>query len=298
MKKTSPRISIVTPTYNQGQYIETTIQSIISQDYPNLEYIIIDGASTDNTVDIIKKYEKHLKYWVSEPDKGQSDAIMKGLQHCTGEIFNWINSDDYLAPNALKVIENEFSEEYDAIAGNVILFNNNSNEEIQVQQKNLTPTNLIHWSPGTEMTQPGIWLRRNKIVECGGINSDLHFAFDLELLIRYFYYYPRIKYINNTLVYFRLHENSKTVSQPDHFKNEEIGIAKLLSENKNIPGIRKSCLLRIKKHRWSIYLYEMMNSDSKPTYLKSLTILAKAIISPRIRLNRKTMGAIKFILLR
>ena len=86
-----PRISIVTPSYNQGQYIEETIRSILLQGYPNLEYIIIDAGSTDQTVEIIKKYEMFLSYWVSESDNGQAHAINKGLSLCTGEIFNWIN---------------------------------------------------------------------------------------------------------------------------------------------------------------------------------------------------------------
>lgn len=94
-----PKISIVTPSFNQGQYIEETIRSILLQGYPNLEYIVIDGGSTDGAVDVIRKYEKWLTYWVSEPDKGQADAINKGLERCTGEIFNWINSDDILLPN-------------------------------------------------------------------------------------------------------------------------------------------------------------------------------------------------------
>ena len=115
-------ISIVTPTYNQGQYIEQTIQSVLNQNYPNLEYIIIDGGSTDNTVEIIKKYEKHLKFWVSEKDNGQANAINKGLQYCTGEIFNWLNSDDYLEPGALLNIANAFSSNVQMVAGKVRVF--------------------------------------------------------------------------------------------------------------------------------------------------------------------------------
>ena len=105
-----PRISIVTPSFNQGKYIEQTIQSVLSQNYPNLEYIIIDGGSTDGTVEIIKKYEQQLTYWISEPDKGQTDAINKGFAKCTGEIFNWINSDDYYSPNSLHIVAEVFSE--------------------------------------------------------------------------------------------------------------------------------------------------------------------------------------------
>lgn len=103
-----PKISIVTPSYNQGQYIEETILSVIGQNYPNLEYIIIDGGSTDNTVEIIKKYEKHLAYWVSEADKGMYHAIQKGFEQSTGEIMAWINSDDLFVSNSFFTIAKVF----------------------------------------------------------------------------------------------------------------------------------------------------------------------------------------------
>ena len=95
---TYPRISIVTPSFNQALFVEETIQSVISQNYPNKEYIIIDGSSTDATVDIIKKYESQISYWVSEPDRGQSHALNKGLKCATGDIIGWINSDDTYMP--------------------------------------------------------------------------------------------------------------------------------------------------------------------------------------------------------
>nr|WP_278002765.1 glycosyltransferase family 2 protein [Nodosilinea sp. LEGE 06152] len=96
-----PRISIVTPSYNQGEFIEETIQSVITQGYPNLEYFIIDGGSTDNSVEIIKKYSKHITGWISEKDQGAWDAVLKGSKMCTGKWFNWLNSDDVLMPNSL-----------------------------------------------------------------------------------------------------------------------------------------------------------------------------------------------------
>ncbi len=99
--KVYPKISIVTPSYNQGQYLEKTIESILSQNYPNLELIIIDGGSTDESINILRRYENRISFWVSEPDNGQADAINKGLKKTTGEIFNWLNSDDYLEPGAL-----------------------------------------------------------------------------------------------------------------------------------------------------------------------------------------------------
>jgi glycosyltransferase involved in cell wall biosynthesis len=115
-----PKISIITPSYNQGHFIEETITSVLDQGYPNLEYIIMDGGSKDNTVEVIKKYEKHITYWVSERDKGQSDAINKGFARATGDVINWLNSDDYYAKGTLQKVGEVFTAAYLAIGGNTI----------------------------------------------------------------------------------------------------------------------------------------------------------------------------------
>src|SRR6266540_2247918 len=105
-----PRISIITPSFNQGAFLEQAIRSVIVQNYPNLEYVIIDGGSTDNSIEIIKKYEKHLHYWISEKDNGQYDAINKGFAKSSGVIMGWLNSDDMYCPWALKTVSSIFSE--------------------------------------------------------------------------------------------------------------------------------------------------------------------------------------------
>lgn len=105
-----PKISIVTPSYNQGRFLEQTILSILSQNYPNLEYVIIDGGSTDNSLEIIKKYQKYFAYWESKPDRGQSHAINKGFAKTDGEIMAWLNSDDVLQPGSLQLVGSIFAQ--------------------------------------------------------------------------------------------------------------------------------------------------------------------------------------------
>ena len=104
------KISIVTPSLNQGKFLEQTLKSVLDQDYPDLEYIVIDGGSTDDSVDIIKKYADRFAYWVSEPDKGHYDAVNKGFKHATGDVFFFLNSDDMLVPGSLSVVKETFTE--------------------------------------------------------------------------------------------------------------------------------------------------------------------------------------------
>jgi glycosyltransferase involved in cell wall biosynthesis len=206
---TYPKISIITPSFNQAEYLEETILSILDQNYPNLEYIIIDGGSTDCSVEIIKKYEHALKYWVSEADNGQVDALNKGLKHCTGDIFNWINSDDYLEPKALIEIAKNWEEGF-CVGGFVKNFNSINKDEIDVSSNKINSiTEFIELK--SKYHQPGIWLDLKDTKKIFPIEDDYHYYFDKIMMIKYFIRNGlKINYTNNILANFRVHDFSKT----------------------------------------------------------------------------------------
>ncbi len=214
MNQTYPKISIVTPSYNQGKFIEQTILSVINQNYPNLEYIIIDGGSTDETVDIIKKYEQYITYWVSEKDEGQSHAINKGIEKCTGEIFNWLNSDDWYEPNALFNVANEFMNDtsLEFVSG----FENHifENGDKAVERGTFLMNTLEESIELCQVAQPSTFFRLESIKAIGGVTNDLHYIMDGDMWLKLLLLngQKRFKKIDTTLVNFRLHENSKTVS--------------------------------------------------------------------------------------
>jgi glycosyltransferase involved in cell wall biosynthesis len=286
-----PTISIVTPSLNQGQFIEQTINSVLAQNYPNLEYIIIDGGSTDDSVELIKKYAGHLKYFVSEKDRGQANAVIKGLQHCTGEIFNWINSDDYLETGALEKIADAFSDtNVQLIAGKVRNFS--PGYEQIVQNQNLSAKGLMCWSPDVRFVQPGVWMRRELLERCGGLDEHFHYAFDWDLYIRYLYHFPTVKEIPDLLVHFRLHEQSKTVSLQERFHAEEREIIEKLSDLSGYAGLRKVCDYKIQKTGWTAFLSEQ--SKSSTSFLeKSLAVAHMMPAYRSVSVSRQTAGAIK-----
>ncbi len=204
-----PKISIVTPSYNQGQYLEQTILSIIGQNYPNLEYIIIDGGSTDNSVEIIKKYEKYLAYWVSEKDKGQSHAINKGFSIATGDILAWLNSDDYYLPNTLFFIAKNLELQIPTILfGNCMHIFEGANTLLgsQVEEKHNTMNiQLIDY-----IIQPSSFWNRSAWQSVGNLSEDLHYAFDWEWFIKAhkqgIVFQPRQEYLS----VYRIHKDHKS----------------------------------------------------------------------------------------
>jgi glycosyltransferase involved in cell wall biosynthesis len=186
----SPRISIITPSYNQGHFIEETIQSVLSQNYPNLEYIIVDGGSTDNTVEIIKKYESQITYWVSEPDRGQTHALNKGIAKATGDILAYLNSDDYYLPGTFLKVAEYFRQfpQTDLLHGRC-RYVNEQGEKIGEQFGNIQSFEEIIdlwgvWWQKRQFVQPEVFWSKRISDRIGQFREDLNYVMDYEYWCR------------------------------------------------------------------------------------------------------------------
>lgn len=212
-QKDTLKISIITPSYNQAKYLEDTIYSIVDQNYPNTEYIVIDGLSTDGSQDIIRKHEKDIAYWISESDTGQSEAINKGLRRATGDIVAWLNSDDMYLPHTLKTVLKAFSDnpDVDLVYGNVENLYTNGTTKLYINKE----FELINFLSHVSIHQPSVFWRRKIHDEIGYLDESLNYLMDYDLWMRIFLKYKTLK-INAPLSRFRIHDNAKTANNPPH----------------------------------------------------------------------------------
>lgn len=179
----TPKVSIVTPSFNQAAYLEETIRSVLDQDYPNLEYIIIDGNSTDGSQDIIRKYEARLAYWVSEPDSGQSEAINKGFARAIGDILTWVCSDDTLLPGAVSTVVSLFARYPDA----GLIYGDAWNTDPAGRRLGLrrgVPFSVRAMTVDNLVPQPAGFFTRAAWERFGPLNEKLHYAMDRQLWLR------------------------------------------------------------------------------------------------------------------
>jgi len=228
-KKEYPKISIVTPSYNQGQFIEETIRSVICQDYPDIEYIVIDGGSTDNSVEIIRKYKNYLHYWISKPDRGQTHAINKGLSRATGDIIAYLNSDDIYLPETFKKIAAFFQEnpEIDMVYGNILFIDEKSNVLHEIKREPLILKEF--YGCYFFIPQPTVFLRRKIVEKCGYFDETFNLAMDLEYWIR-ISFSGNIQYLPEQLAGARIYPAAKSSVHLTDYLDENL---KILEKYKN-----------------------------------------------------------------
>jgi glycosyltransferase involved in cell wall biosynthesis len=222
MKNKQPLVSIITPSYNQGQFLEETIRSVLLQDYPKVEYIIVDGGSTDNTASIIDKYKHKLAWHVSEKDRGQSDAINKGFAKATGDIVAWINSDDIYTEHAISKAVNQLDKNPDLgmVYSNVLSIDSQSSIFNTMLYDDWGLEELLQFNI---IGQAGVFMRKDVLQSVNYLDTDFHYLMDHQLWLKIASQYL-VKHIDDFWAAARFHPLAKNISQPSGFGDEAFRI--------------------------------------------------------------------------
>ena len=221
-----PRITIITPSFQQEPYLEECLRSVNGHDYPALEHIVVDGGSTDGSKAIIEQYADKLAWWCSEKDNGQSDAINKGLAHATGEVFGWLNSDDALLPGALQRVGEAFAADPQLqVFGGRIVHRDPNGDRVFEKLNDAADVDRLHADP--VINQPATFYRMSAVRDIGGVDPALRYVMDMELWWQLLFRRgtDHLRFEPVQLAMFRLHDQSKTVSAHAGFLDE---IASLL----------------------------------------------------------------------
>lgn len=231
-----PRISIITPSFNQAEFLERTILSVLEQDYPDLEYIVIDGGSTDGSVDIIRKYESRLAFWVSEADQGQTHAINKGLKRATGDWVAWQNSDDIFYPDAFRrvALAAKRYQKAELITGDINLVDQSDN--LIREMKYVRPTYEALLAEGMVLTNQAAFWRRDLHSRIGFLDESLHYGFDYEWFLRVLRETNQAIHLPYCLGALRYHDATKTSRCQPLFDAEYRRIV----NGREVPGWKKT----------------------------------------------------------
>ena len=218
----NPLFTIITPSFNSGKYLEETIKSVLRQTYKNIEFIVIDGGSKDNSIDIIKKYESKISYWISEPDNGQTDAINKGFSMAKGDLVGWLCSDDVLFENSIELIVDYVNKNSLTVDNIGVIFGNTThfNGDTIISKTNGARINLKYiLTKNPQVIQPGSFHSAAILKKVGRLNEKLKYCMDYDLWIRTLKYGNSF-FVNEQLAKFRVHQESKSVKDRLYFALE------------------------------------------------------------------------------
>lgn len=288
-----PRISIVTPSYNQGRFLEEAIRSVLLQGYPDLEYIVIDGRSSDNSVSIIEAYAPWIAHWVSEKDNGQSAAINKGWARCTGEILAWINSDDAYLPGAFGKIAAWFDRNpgLDIVYGDCRMTDEAGRfiQNAPTREFALEPLVCNTWF----IPQQSTFIRRRVVERIGNLREDLHLAMDWEYWLRAALHDCPIGFLPEMIASFRTYPDAKTYSQSEASGREQLSI---LSQAFRGPGRIEKILPFKRKAFAQITKWAGEAHYWKKSYWQALALFVRAVwYQPRLLADRGFQEKLKVI---
>ena len=238
-----PRVSIITPSYNQASYLAYTIQSVIRQDYPSIEYGVMDGGSTDDSVDIIRTYNDDLDWWISEPDRGQADAVNKGVEKSTGSIVAWLNSDDILLPGAVSAVVDGFDEhDADMVFGDAITINAHG---VPLNRLAFGEWHLEDLMNFRVICQPAVFIKRAVWDSVGGLDESYHYMLDHQLWIRVAAQY-NLHHLPRLLAGSRYHPAAKNVAHAADFSEEIFRVKSWMEQDSGTAEVYQRQSRRIK----------------------------------------------------
>ncbi len=297
-------VSIITPSYNQAAYLEQTLLSVLEQGHPSIEYIVIDGGSTDHSVDIIKQYENKLTYWVSEKDSGQADAINTGFAKATGEIIPWLNSDDYYLSGAVSAAVKVFEEHPDVVLvyGNMLAVDENGKTFNTLNYKQLTLEDLLCFQI---IGQPAVFMRRSALQGLK-LDSSFHFLLDHYLWIQ-LAQRGQLLHVNQTWAAARYHAEAKNRAKAAEFGREAFRILEAVKQDGDLAPVlaKVSRRARASAHRVDArYLLDgnqpaaALSAWMKALFIHPLTALGRMNIFVSSILNLLGLGKLREKILR
>lgn len=206
-----PLVSIVTPSYNQARFLEETIRSVLDQDYPQLEYLVVDGGSDDGSVEVIERYADRLAWWTSEPDAGQAAALNKGFARARGHVLGWLSSDDTLLPGAVSRVVAELERDPEALLvyGEAVFVDEDGREIFPLEPRPFDVAAMVR-ACANHVVQPGSLFRRRALELAGPLDEDAHYLFDFEFVLRLARAGGKVVGVTDRLATYRVHPESKS----------------------------------------------------------------------------------------